>query len=148
MEDVTQKAEVNTPQTLVFSRSQLFTLRALIRKAVSDAPEVEKTLAHLRSIDVQLDNAYAAACKPAPKAKRETRTAKFQRLANEAEGTLNELLEVQQEYQEWLDNLPENLQSSALGEKLSTLCEIDLQGAADAASEAANADMPQGFGRD
>ena len=72
---------------------------------------------------------------------------------------MQELHDVQQEYQDWLDNLPENLQSSALGEKLEAVTNIDiesltsdplsdwpsLEGVLD---EAEGADLPMGFGRD
>jgi hypothetical protein len=37
------------------------------------------------------------------------------------------LRELQEEYQEWLDNLPENLQSTALAEKLDEVCSLDLE---------------------
>jgi hypothetical protein len=50
------------------------------------------------------------------------------------------LRELQEEYQEWLDNLPENLQSTALAEKLDEVCSLDL--------EQLDLDLPRGFGRD
>jgi hypothetical protein len=50
------------------------------------------------------------------------------------------LRELQEEYQEWLDNLPENLQSTALAEKLDEVCPLDL--------EQLDVDLPRGFGRD
>lgn len=70
-----------------------------------------------------------------------------------------DLRSVQEEYEEWKDNLPENLQQSALGEKLEEVCGIDienlageLEAALDEAEgkidEAEGADLPQGFGRD
>jgi len=51
------------------------------------------------------------------------------------------LRELQAEYQEWLDNLPENLQDGALADKLQAVCELDLD-------ELENVDLPLGFGRD
>ena len=50
------------------------------------------------------------------------------------------LRELQEEYQEWLDNLPENLQSTALAEKLDEVCSLDL--------DQLDVDLPRGFGRD
>jgi hypothetical protein len=47
---------------------------------------------------------------------------------------------LQEEYQAWLDNLPESLQSSALAEKLEEVCTLDL--------DALDIDLPRGFGRD
>jgi len=71
---------------------------------------------------------------------------------NELEAAMNDLLEVQQEYQDWKDNLPENLQQSALGEKLDAVCDLQLDPAdheiQNVIDEAANIDLPQGFGRD
>jgi hypothetical protein len=64
------------------------------------------------------------------------------------------LNEVREEYAEWLGNLPENLQGSALGEKLETVSNIDtdayslLSDADSAISEAEGAELPLGFGRD
>jgi hypothetical protein len=74
------------------------------------------------------------------------------------------LAEIQTEYQGWLDGMSENLQSSAAGEKLASVCELDLEfevpdepeiqvdfdldtieGQVD---EAEGADLPVGFGRD
>jgi hypothetical protein len=67
--------------------------------------------------------------------------------AKASEG-LSELVELQQEYQEWRDNLPENVASSPLGEKLDGVCELDLEGAQSTVEDAESADLPQGFGRD
>ena len=50
------------------------------------------------------------------------------------------LRELQEEYQDWLDNLPENLQSTALAEKLEAVCEVDV--------DQLDIDLPLGFGRD
>lgn len=79
--------------------------------------------------------------------------------ANDALGkleeALQELADLQGEYQEWLDNLPENLQSGALAEKLQAVCDMDFEGAegtrseiSDIISDAESTELPQGFGRD
>ena len=96
--------------------------------------------------------------------------------AADAESALSDLNDVKEEYQNWLDNLPENLQSSNLADKLQTVCDIDIDSALDVAQEAAamdeaklkapeledldvtgaistaeeaeGADLPLGFGRD
>jgi len=65
-----------------------------------------------------------------------------------ADQALSNLKELQDEYQEWKDNLPENLQSSAVGEKLEAVCDLDIESAQDMISEAEGLDLPQGFGRD
>ena len=51
------------------------------------------------------------------------------------------LLELQDEYQAWLDNLPDALQESALAQKLEAICGLDL-----AALE--SVEPPRGYGRD
>jgi hypothetical protein len=53
---------------------------------------------------------------------------------------LDELRELQEEYQSWLDNLPESLQDSPTAEMLETICSIDL--------DELDVDLPRGFGRD
>jgi len=78
---------------------------------------------------------------------------------NDLEEAASELRSVQEEYEDWKDNLPENLQSSALGEKLEAVSSLDIESAADTLrqsldevkgvfEEAEGIDLPQGFGRD
>ena len=86
------------------------------------------------------------------------------------EEAVETLIGLQEEFQEWQENLPENLASSALAEKLDTICNLDLNslryvGAlpetqAEATSENLRevcgidlseleyAEVPLGFGRD
>lgn len=52
-----------------------------------------------------------------------------------------ELLEMQGDYQAWLDAMPENLAHSATADALRAICDIDL-------SELASVQPPRGFGRD
>ena len=54
---------------------------------------------------------------------------------------VQELVELQAEYQAWLDSLPENLQSSAVAERLEAICEMDVESLQDV-------EPPRGFGRD
>ncbi len=51
------------------------------------------------------------------------------------------LLQLQAEYQDWLDNLPEQGGSEATREALEAICEFDL-------SELESITPPRGFGRD
>ena len=53
---------------------------------------------------------------------------------------IDTLRALQEEYQEWLDNLPENLQGSPLAEKLEAVCALDL--------DELEVELPLGFGRD
>jgi Tfp pilus assembly protein FimV len=77
-------------------------------------------------------------------------------LKNELETALEAVKDVQSEYEEWKDGLPENLEQSALGEKLAAVCDldfdvldsVDVSAVLDVLSEAEGADLPLGFGRD
>ena len=51
------------------------------------------------------------------------------------------LLDLQDEYQGWLDNLPDSLGESALAHKLQAICALDL-------AELGSVEPPRGFGRD
>jgi hypothetical protein len=51
------------------------------------------------------------------------------------------LIDLQDDYRAWLDNLPANLESSRLAEKLQAITEIDLD-------ELQAIDPPRGYGRD
>lgn len=51
-----------------------------------------------------------------------------------------ELLELQADYQSWLDGLPESLADSPTSDALRTICELDVS--------ALEVDPPLGFGRD
>jgi hypothetical protein len=58
------------------------------------------------------------------------------------------LREVQEEYQEWLDNLPEGLDQSPVAEKLEAVTELEIEDAEGMLEEASGIDLPLGFGRD
>ena len=51
------------------------------------------------------------------------------------------LVDLQGEYQAWLDNLPDNLRESALADRLEAICGLDL-------AELESVEPPRGFGRD
>jgi len=51
------------------------------------------------------------------------------------------LVNLQEEYRAWLDNLPPNLESSTLADKLQTIVECDLEALQEI-------DPPLGYGRD
>jgi hypothetical protein len=52
-----------------------------------------------------------------------------------------ELLDLQNDYQAWLDAVPESLADSATADALRVICDLDL-------TELANVEPPRGFGRD
>ena len=51
------------------------------------------------------------------------------------------LRDLQDEYQAWLDNLPDGLRESATAHRLQAMCELDL-------AELESVEPPRGFGRD
>jgi hypothetical protein len=55
--------------------------------------------------------------------------------------TVDELVQLQAEYQAWLDALPETLQDTATAEALRAVCDLDLE-------ELQALEPPRGFGRD
>jgi hypothetical protein len=54
---------------------------------------------------------------------------------------VDELVQLQAEYQAWLDALPETLQDTATAEALRAVCDLDLE-------ELQTIEPPRGFGRD
>ncbi len=51
------------------------------------------------------------------------------------------LVALQNEYQQWLDSVPDNMAESAVAQALHAVCDIDL-------SELEAVEPPRGFGRD
>lgn len=88
---------------------------------------------------------------PKPEPKKEKQRSRAERWADacaKAQDGLQELEELRTEYEDWQSNLPENLSSSALADKLSAVVDLDVQSAIDMVDEASGADLPLGFGRD
>jgi hypothetical protein len=77
-----------------------------------------------------------------------SRPARWADACDRARSAIEELIDLQSEYQEWLDTLPENLQDGATAEKLTEVADLDLESARDAIDEATSVDLPRGFGRD
>jgi hypothetical protein len=71
---------------------------------------------------------------------------------NDLQTALDDLDSLRQEYEEWQGNLPENLQQSALAEKLQTIVDLDIDSAKssmdDLLGELEAVELPRGFGRD
>ncbi len=98
-------------------------------------------------VDVTV-KAVVAVPKRVAKPKPMSRPQRWADAAQRAEAALQDLLDIQSEYESWRDGLPENLQSSPVAEKLEAICDIDLASALDAAAEAGGCELPRGFGRD
>ena len=83
----------------------------------------------------------------------EEATAKARQALDDLKAALEELEGVREEYEEWKGNLPENLEYSALGQKLEAVSEMDfsesiLSEVEEAVDNAESADLPLGWGRD
>ena len=77
-----------------------------------------------------------------------SRPKRWAEAVDNAATALQELKELQEEYQEWQDGLPENLEQSAVGEKLQEVADIDIDSALEVVENAEGVDLPLGFGRD
>jgi hypothetical protein len=80
--------------------------------------------------------------------KRLSRPKRWADAVERARAALEELNEMRDEYEEWRQNLPENLDSSQLAEKLDAVVDLDFQSALDTIEEAESIDLPRGFGKD
>ena len=77
-----------------------------------------------------------------------SRSKRWAAAAAKADEGLSELVDLQAEFQDWRDNLPENLESSPVAEKLDAVCDLELDDVHSTIQEAMDADLPLGFGRD
>ena len=82
--------------------------------------------------------AARAAGRPAVRTRR---PADHRSRARRWQDTIAELIQLQAEYQAWLDALPDTFQDTATAEALQTICDLDL-------SELQAITPPRGFGRD
>ncbi len=81
-------------------------------------------------------------------AKQPTRPERWAEALDMAKQGVNELLELQAEYQDWQDNLPESFDMEPVGERLESVVGLDLKGAAAILKQAGEINLPLGFGRD
>jgi hypothetical protein len=107
----------------------------------------------LGSINILCELGAFAQAAPEKKAKAKrsrqpSRSDRWSDACSRASSGLEDLKALQEEYSEWKDNLPENLQSSPVAEKLEGVCGLDLDSAIDTIGEAEGLDLPMGFGRD
>ena len=93
-------------------------------------------------------SAVPAPEKKAKKARQLSRADRWAEACARAQEALSDLRGLQEEYEEWKDNLPESLQSSPVGEKLEEVCNLDIESAVSTVDEAEGIDLPMGFGRD
>lgn len=157
--------------TLILEEQKLVEVQRQLRLRIEDAEKQAKDpdqkyphlyAQHITFVQGLMDTLQKSVQKSPPKVevttetqvrtpgakKNQSRAARWQAAASAAVAALEELKSVQDEYEEWKDNLPENLQNSAVGEKLEAVCDLDVDGGLDTANEADGIDLPLGFGRD
>lgn len=130
-------------------------------RRVEKAKQQVETLEQLQEVAAKFKFRLVPIPPPPKKPKPESRVRRWSRLVGNCQehlsalqGALEELNDLRSEFEGWRDNLPENLQQSALGEKLNTIADLDLDpgsllsDAENAIGEAEGADLPLGFGRD
>jgi len=61
---------------------------------------------------------------------------------------LSDLQDLKQEYEDWFEGMPENLQNGPTGEKLQAIADLDLDSLEGEIEECDSVELPQGFGRD
>lgn len=93
------------------------------------------------------DKVQAPTPKPA-KVQQKSRADRWGEACSNARNGLEDLVALKEEYEEWKDNLPENLQQSPVAEKLEAVCDLDFDSAIEVIDEAEGVDLPLGFGRD
>lgn len=81
-------------------------------------------------------------------AKEKSKPVRWAEACEAATAAIDDLISLQEEYQEWLDNMPDGLQEGATHEKLEAVCDVDFQNLNDEIGVAFNMDLPLGFGRD
>ena len=102
-------------------------------------------------MDVKIAKAEVAALKHKLAGKlppRESRANAWRRLADEAAANTEQLIEYQGEFESIRSAQPDSLQDGPLAQKCEEICGIDLESALSALQEAADAEVPLGFGRD
>ena len=114
------------------------------RKAIYSSA-AERTRAYRARLEQQAAELGTTAA-PAPPAKPPKKKAAPKPLSRpkRLEAVLDEVKALLESLQSWRDGLPENLQSSALADKL----EAAIDGFTNAADTLGSIDMPMGFGRD
>lgn len=139
--------------------------------AVAQAREAQEELVAVKdSVNDDLAEAFQTLCDGLQEAIDTART-KLEEPGEKATDALQQLEELRNEYEEWYDNMPQQLQDSACGEKLSEIvnqfdfdieldleiefpqidsltCELDLDELESLVDEAESADLPLGFGKD
>jgi len=120
-------------------------LKAL-SEAWHDAEPMEraKFQAEVQNLEVRTSPRVADLAKKRPA----SRAARWADAAARAIEALEELQDIQGEYESWKESLPENLLGGAMAEKLEAATSVDVVDAIGIATEAQNLDLPRGFGRD
>jgi hypothetical protein len=113
-----------------------------------DSKRRSRALADLRNAAKHIEEFVHAHEENEPARRMKSRPARWSDAASQATTALGELQDIQSEYQDWTEVLPENLRESTIAEKLESITAIDFDSAIETVNEAEDADLPLGFGRD
>ena len=80
--------------------------------------------------------------------KQPTRPERWVEALDMAQQGMSNLLELQNEYQEWQDNMPDSLDFETIGERLEAVASLDLKLVGTILLKAGELKLPLGFGRD
>lgn len=76
-----------------------------------------------------------------------SKSGRWREAARIAQEALEELIGVREEYENWKDNLPENLAESETAQQLQEICDLNLEDALELIEEAKQVELPRGFGK-
>lgn len=77
-----------------------------------------------------------------------SRPARWAAAVSDAQDAVARLVELTEEYADWRDGMPENLDGSPAAEKLDAIADLGIDDLAATLDEAECAELPRGFGRD
>ncbi len=77
-----------------------------------------------------------------------SRPKRWAKAVKAAQAAVADLLELQEEYENWLSGLPEGLDESPTAEKLEAVCWLEVAEIENLLQECEDAELPRGFGRD
>jgi hypothetical protein len=110
----------------------------------------KKALPEEVRLDLQAAADFIVRHTPPKRKKNPSRADRWTEALGNARAGLDELKVLQEEYQEWKDNLDgtDGLDQTPVYEKLEAVCDLELDEAISTLDEAEGLDLPLGFGRD
>jgi hypothetical protein len=121
---------------------------AAVDRAQQSKPKSKKSTAEAAA-DVPASEPESEPAPDAPKTeKAKSRPVRWDAAVSAAAQSLGELKELQTEYADWRESLPDNLREGPVAEKFAAVEALDFESAIATIEEAETVDLPVGFGRD